>query len=51
MDFLQGGFSGKKKDVRIPVCLQTNRIPSDAGTIQLRPSQLADVRALMNVSR
>jgi hypothetical protein len=27
MDFLQDGFSGKKKDGRIPVCLQTNRIP------------------------
>jgi hypothetical protein len=49
--FPPGWVFREKKDVRIPVCLQTNRIPSDPGTIQLCPSQLADVRGLVNVSR
>jgi hypothetical protein len=33
------------------VCLRTDRIPFDSCTVHLSPSQLADVRGLVDVSR
>jgi hypothetical protein len=46
-----GWVSVNMRDLQSPVCLQTYRIPFDPGTIQLCPSQLADVCGLVNVSR
>jgi hypothetical protein len=44
-------FREKRDDVQFPVYLNTDRIPSTPERFSYCPSQLADVRGLVNVSR